>query len=121
MANSVERLLEAAPWLGKGAKPRPANTNAQKGKSKAAAKPAPRRGGRVVTERQFQDAQRLKALYGYVISVDDALVLADHERSPLVIGEGNGYPPANDNQKDNRKGKKPVTLVNGLIPEGKTA
>ena len=97
MASSVERLLAAAPWLGRGNRPANTNSPARKGEDKP--KPRPR-GGRVVTEHQFRDAQDLNSRYGYVISVDDALVVSDHPRSPLVIGLDRGYPaPANDNRK----------------------
>lgn len=44
-----------------------------------------------VSADQFDDAEKLAMLYGYVISVDDCLVLAEHPRSPLVIGLGGTY------------------------------
>ena len=102
MPSSSQRLLTVAPWLGRAdaRQPQPANTNNRKGK--APAKPRHPRGTRVVTDRQFHEAQSLNARYGYVISVDDALVLASDERSPLVIGLDQPI-PSNDNAKVKRK------------------
>jgi hypothetical protein len=117
--DSVQRLLKVAPWLDKGRKPRPANTNtlthtladkvkAQEGQpvvKKAAKVRKDRRG--CVSLRQYQQAKDLAKQYGYVISVDDQLVLANDERSPLVIGLDNRIPPANDNSEvKGKKGKK---------------
>jgi len=98
MPSSSQRLLTVAPWLGRAdaRQPQPANTNNRK--DKGPAKPRHPKGVRVVTDRQYQDAQSLNSRFGYVISVDDALVLADDERSPLVIGFDQVI-PANDNVK----------------------
>ena len=96
MASAAERLLKAAPWLDRGASATTTNPTNPKGKGQPKVARPSRKG--TVSPQQFHNAKALSELYNYVISVDDELVPANHQRSPLVIGLGNVI-PANDNQE----------------------
>ena len=101
MPSSVQRLLAVAPRLGRAdaRQPQPDHTT----NHRKDGKPQPRKSrSGMVSDRQYQEAKDLNDRYGYVISVDDALVLASDERSPLVIGLDQPI-PANDNVKGKRK------------------
>jgi hypothetical protein len=90
MSTAAQHLLKAAPWLERGA-----TTTNPRGQGQPKARPS-RKG--TVTPAQYHDAKVLAERYNYVISVDDELVPANHQRSALVIGLGNVI-PANDNQE----------------------
>jgi hypothetical protein len=111
MSDSASRLLKAAPWLARGSRPVNDNHTPKGAKAPKATRPK----GPHVTDRQYRDAQVLDQAFGYVFSVDDRLVKSDDPRSPLTIGLHGTFQVSSAN--DNRKGKKPVTLVNGLVPE----